>query len=812
MSNGNVLDLGSTNVALALDVDFPSNVVPGPGIAIDKSSATWTVSLGYPPLAENTHVVPTNNYYLAVYDVAGVAYEKVRLDTLISSATGLDTRTPMGDASYIATVNDRYIGIATAFTLNRTLSLPPAAGVPGGREIAVQDEIGTLNAQHYLVVVTTGADTIDGKAQRILSTAYGGIKLRSNGTNAWNVVAGSAVTPVNDSGYTCNPDDHVIAFTALTAARTVTLPLAANYVPGQRLIVMDQAGLATSTHTITVIPQGADTINGLTSAPPINTASGFLGIVCDGISKWTIVDTAIGGAGTSITSAQITDASPLGRLLLTQATAALDRTSLGSQATGDAMFLAATPAAGRAVLGSGAVGDAVFISATQAAAQSAMGLGTMATQNANAVAITGGSITGVAGLGSTVTVADTPPGSPAVGALWYDSAGAQLYVWYNDGTSSQWVIATNQNLAGAYLPITGGTVTGPVVVQGDVTMASLNGGPLAGQRNRIINGDMRIDQRHAGAAVNALPLFTTYLVDRWAYLTTQAGHFNAGQNLSGGGGALGLPNTIGLAVASAYTTAATDYNMLTQSIEGFNISDLQWGTAGALSVTLSFWVYSTTVTGTHSGALVNGAGTLGYPFTFSVPTANAWTKIAVTIPGSTTGTWASDTSAGLLVRFNLGSGANFLAAAGAWSAGNWMGATGAVNLAATSGAYLYITGVQLEPGTVATPFERRLYGTELALCQRYYQRFVSTQPGAIFVTNAATVVAPGIVLNTMLLPVTMRSAPTGSYIGTWTLANCTALTIDSSGSSVRLFTNATANGGVTFNSPANGGFDLAAEL
>jgi hypothetical protein len=808
VSNGNVFDLGATNVALALDVDFPSNVNAGPGIAIDKSAATWTVSLGYPPLSENTHVVPSNNFYLAVYDVAGVMYEKVRLDTLISSATGLDTRTPMGDASYIATVNDRYIGIATAFTLNRTLSLPPAAGVPGGREIAVQDEIGTLTAQHYLVVVTTGSDTIDGKAQRILSTAYGGIKLRSNGANAWNVVAGSAITPVSDSGYTCNPDDHVIAFTALTAARTVTLPLAANYPPGQRLIIMDQAGLATATHTITVIPQGADTINGLTSAPPINTASGFLGFVCDGISKWTIVDTAIGGAGTSITSSQITDASPLGRLLLTQTTAALDRASLGSQATGDAMFLAATPAGGRAVLGSGAVGDAVFISATQAAAQSAMGLGTMATQNANAVAITGGSITGVAGLGSTVTVADTPPGSPAVGALWYDSTGAQLYVWYNDGTSSQWVVATNQNLAGAYLPITGGTVTGPVVVQGDVTMTSQNGGPLAGFRNKIINGDMRIDQRNAGAAQSTPNVYT---VDRWGRTDTLAGKLNCQQYAQG---PAGFTNCHGFVVASAYAVTAGDTFYTAQAIEGFNIADLGWGTAGAQPVTLSFWVQSS-VTGTHSGAIANGAANRAYPFTFQIPTASTWTKITVTIPGDTIGTWATDNTKGMYVRFNLGSGANFLAAPGVWGATNAVGATGAVSLVATASATFNYTGVQLEPGTVATPFERRLYGTELALCQRYYQRYVAGSAGiaAVYVQGYNT--AGAYLIQTLTFP-PMRTTPTASVVGAaWSLSNCTAAGITPSGvGTAYLSAQVTTTAAAGFNSPgvAGTGFDLSAEL
>jgi hypothetical protein len=409
-----------------------------------------------------------------------------------------------------------------------------------------------------------------------------------------------------------------------------------------------------------------------------------------------------------------------------------------------------------------------------------------------------------------VTVADTPPGSPTVGSLWYDSAGAQLYVWYNDGTSSQWVVATNQNLAGAYLPITGGTVTGPVVVQGDVTMASQNGGQLAGMRNKIINGDNRFDQRHGGAAVSGLGTGGIYLTDRWAYTTNQAGHFNGGQNLSSGGGAPGFPNTLGVTVASAYATAAADYNLLYQIIEGFNISDLQWGTAGALPVTLSFWVYCT-VAGTHSGALV---GAQAYPFTFQVSTANVFTKIAVTIPGSTAGSWAFDNSAGLQVRFNLGSGANFLAAAGAWTTGsNAVGVTGAVNLAATSGAYFYITGVQLEPGSVATPFERRLVGTELALCQRYYQRYVSTTSTSMFYAGGYNVAGANLLTNFWFPP--MRTTPTATQIGTWVTNNCGAPGIYPS-SPASLYINAiiTATGNANYG-PTNApgaGLDLSAEL
>jgi hypothetical protein len=768
----NAFDFGSTNIALALDVDFPSNVYAGPGIAISKTGAAWTVSLGYPPLSENSSPVPSSNYYLAVYNVAQTQYQKTRLDNLISAATGLDTRTPMGDADYIATPIDRYIGIATPLTLNRTLSLPPASSVPGGREISVQDEIGTLTASHYLVVRVTGTDTIDGKSQRILSTPYGGLRFRSNGSTAWNVVATTSLTPVNDTAYTCNMDDKVIAYTALTAARTVTLPLAANYPPGQRLTVMDQVGACTATITLTVLPQGGDLINGLSSSPVLTTAHAFLGFVSDGVSRWSIVDNVGGGGATTVTASQITDASPLGRLLITQTTAAQDRASLGSQPTGDAMFLAGTPTAGRAVLGSGTVGDQVFISSTTVAAGSALGLGSMAYQNSSSVSITGGTITGVAGLGgASITISDTPPGSPAAGSMWFDSVGGQLYVWYNDGTSSQWVPSSNQNLGGLYLPLTGGTVSGAVTINntltatgpsslGAATVTSLNGGQLAGMRNKLINGDMRIDQRNLVTVGINTAVGSNYGFDRWTCLTTQAGKISYGKYA---GGLANMPqgfvNSATLTTAAAFTPAATDYFLFAQYIEGLNVADLGWGAAGALPVMLSFWFLSNQ-TGPFSGAFANGAGSRSYPFSFAYPTINVWQKVSIAIPGDATGTWATDNSNGIALVFDLGNGSNYRGTGGAWTAGAIYGVTGATSIVRTVGANFVVTGVQLEAGTIATPFERRLVGAELSLCQRYYFDAASGGATAAYQVGCYSPVAATITTAMINLPVAMRANPT----------------------------------------------------
>jgi len=241
-------------------------------------------------------------------------------------------------------------------------------------------------------------------------------------------------------------------------------------------------------------------------------------------------------------------------------------------------------------------------------------------------------------------------------------------------------------------------------------------------RNRIINGNMAIDQRNAGAQITAANLTNdTYMVDRWLYQSSQAAKFTAQQNAASVTTAAGFPNYLGMTVASAVTVGASDYFVISQTIEGFNFADLAWGTANAKTVTLSFQVYSS-LTGTFGGSLCNSGATRSYPFTYSIPTANTWTTISVTIAGDTSGTWIKATNGiGVSVRFGLGIGTTYSGTAGAWAATNYISATGAVSVVGTGSATFYITGVQFEVGTVATPFERRQYGQEFLLCQRYYE-------------------------------------------------------------------------------------------
>ena len=238
-------------------------------------------------------------------------------------------------------------------------------------------------------------------------------------------------------------------------------------------------------------------------------------------------------------------------------------------------------------------------------------------------------------------------------------------------------------------------------------------------KNRIINSNMAIDQRNAGASIT--PASTQYLVDRYWYGATQASKFTAQQNAGSVTPPVGFTNYLGMTVASAVSIGAGDAFYIQQSIEGYNVADLGWGSANAKTVTLSFQVYSS-LTGTFGGALKNAGSTRNYPFSFTISSANTWTTVNVTITGDTTGSWGTGNGVGLQVVWGLGIGSTFSATSGAWTATNAYAPTGAVSVVGTNGATFYITGVQLEVGTQATTFTTAggSYGAELALCQRYY--------------------------------------------------------------------------------------------
>jgi hypothetical protein len=309
------------------------------------------------------------------------------------------------------------------------------------------------------------------------------------------------------------------------------------------------------------------------------------------------------------------------------------------------------------------------------------------------------------------------PASPTIGQSFVDPATNLQWVW--DGT--KWKAS--------------GLSTPPL--------------PIAMNDNRIINGDMRIDQRNNGTAGSA----NGYTVDRWQYVGAQASKGTWGRDVSN---LSSFPYRLGFASSSAYASLAADYFFFVQSIEADMVSDFAWGTASAQQVTLSFWV-NCTLTGTFSGALSNYAGTRCYPFTYSIPVASTWTRIVITISGDLSGTWVMSGNAGSIsLSFDLGCGSGRRGPAGVWAttaaANSYLGATGSVSVVATNSALFQVTGVKLEIGSVATPYNRQSLAKSLVDCQRYYQ--VGSFKLDLYAAGGQ---ATG---SYQSFPVTMRAAPT----------------------------------------------------
>lgn len=315
----------------------------------------------------------------------------------------------------------------------------------------------------------------------------------------------------------------------------------------------------------------------------------------------------------------------------------------------------------------------------------------------------------------------------------------------------------SSNIYVRYLSTTTQTIApSPATVQ----YSSLNGDNQSklgiSFKNRIINSAMVIDQRNAGASVTVSSGSTSYPVDRMlGYVETgSSGTFTAQQSTTV---PAGFKNSVVLTTATADSsiTASEGYSFQ-HRVEGLNVADLGWGTANAQTITLSFWVRSS-LTGTFAGSVTNGSFNRAYVFNYSISSANTWEYKTVTIAGDTGGTWLTTNGIGLIVYLSMGAGSNYNQTAGSWG-GFGYSTSGAVNLIGTNGATLYITGVQLEVGTQATTFDYRSYGTELALCQRYYYK---NKPNAVGnrlapVVVESTTAAAGIVQ----FPVSMRTNPT----------------------------------------------------
>ena len=280
-------------------------------------------------------------------------------------------------------------------------------------------------------------------------------------------------------------------------------------------------------------------------------------------------------------------------------------------------------------------------------------------------------------------------------------------------------------------------------------------GISTGFKNRIINGAMQIDQRNGGASVTANGGYT---LDRWEVEASQSGKMSLQQQ--GSVVPTGFTYAIAITSLSSYSVGASDTFNVRQIMEGYNVADLEFGTANAKTITLSFWVRSS-LTGSFGAAVVNGGNDRSYPFTYTISAANTWEQKSITVPGDTTGTWGKTNGRGIQVRFNLGAGSNFQGTANTWTASDKQTVAGANSVVGTNGATWYLTGVQFEVGTTATDFEYRDYAREYIMCQRYYNKVTCGGYGfnGFADTTTTTIISYS-------YPVTMRTSPTLQTSGT----------------------------------------------
>ena len=312
-------------------------------------------------------------------------------------------------------------------------------------------------------------------------------------------------------------------------------------------------------------------------------------------------------------------------------------------------------------------------------------------------------------------------------------------------------------------------------------------------RNRIINGNFAVDQYNNNAAITPASGNPAYVCDRWQIYFTVASKLTSQCVLSSANALLSSYVTI--TTASAYTAIASDVFNFAQRIEYQNMSDFAFGSTNAATITLSFWV-NASIAGTYSGSLVNSNGSRTYVFPFVVNAANTWQQVSIPVPGDTSGAWSVAANAiGFMLRFDLGSGSSSrTSTTGAWQSANFNGAVGSVALIANAGATLSLSNVQLELGTVATPFDWRGYGDMLALCQRYYQLKSGT-----FGTYTGQALSAGFIMQPIVMAPAMRAAPTATVTPSGG-SGWSSVTVQTTTSTAVVITPAIGSAGpVTFN-------------
>lgn len=384
-------------------------------------------------------------------------------------------------------------------------------------------------------------------------------------------------------------------------------------------------------------------------------------------------------------------------------------------------------------------------------------------------------------------ISATPPIGARVMDQWNNTSDGLVYSFVSDGAVCYWSAVTiglvgpagpqgPQGIAGPIGPMGN---TGPKGAKGDTGAAGTNGldgtngtngldGNGRPDDNRIINGDMAINQRWGSNSVSVAGNSSAFICDRWQFFNKPAlNKYDAGRN---------FPTSIttrpplfvyfnGMQTTSAYTPLAADCFYMQHVIEADAIGDLRQGYADAQTMTISFWAYSS-LGGVFSFAMQSSLGGRSYVAPYTL-VANTWTKIIITLPGDVGGSghWlAGGNAAGMYLVWDFGSGVTSQTPSNnTWLAGNYWTAAGQVATTAINGASWAITGVKLEAGSIATPFVHQSLSKNLADCMRYFQRLGGEQQGDIMVEGYASATGAGIASTMAIVP--MCSAPTATPLG-----------------------------------------------
>jgi len=613
-----------------------------------------------------------------------------------------------------------------------------------------------INVTGYAANVLNAVTFNNGGAGGASGSTFNG---SSGLTVSYNTIGAPSTTGTNASG-TWGISITGNAATATTASNvnngTLTMNVSGNGLSGSQTFTANQSTAAT--FTVTSNATNANTANTIVYRDASgNFSAGTITATLSGNATNVTGTVAVGNGGTGLTSWTASG------IVYASATNALANTSnFVYDAVNIRLGVGGTPTTRIHSIGTGVSGSMILEST-----------GTLNSQT---------TIFSFSRSNTTAMLAQT------VGALQWtrkltdatDNLAGSISLSGNNTAGSQTANMTIEALTSVALR-TGGTTRATVASTGmvvplDLQASTFNGGQMSGFRNMVINGGMVIDQRNNGAAVVYTAAAEVYTVDRFGCYGTLAGKFTIQRNQGSVTPPAGFSNYLGVTSSAATVPGATDLYALYHKIEGYNFSRASFGTANAQSIVLSFWVRSS-LTGTFGGSLLNSASTRSYVFSYSISAANTWERKSITITGDTTGTWLTDNGIGLQIFWDLGAGSTRKGATGSWTANLLFGPTGGVNVVGTSGATFYITGVQAEVGTAVTPFELRLFGTELQLCQRYLQKF-NVFPTSGFDSFSTYYGGSNAISTVKRLTTPMRVAPTltftnagvdyYSYGGVWT--------------------------------------------